>query len=254
MLASGNDLDSKRERYNLAPASNRIFARLIDFLFMLSFSIGFACLVFFTDSGFKGNISSFNVTEPYRYFIFVITISICFFNYFVILPYFWNGQTLGLKVFKLAIINVVFSHFITNIWKRELLVWIINSFINLLFGTTLFIIGSIKGYEISNQIIKNMYQYDTSFQYFPISLIFTTLYMLSAMLLIFVLFSVIINSKKQCLIDKISNTVTVKKIDVSGSDKQNDNFNKKRELPKRYFNLPGVILDNPNEEINGEEN
>ena len=216
MWASGNDLNSKRERYNLAPASNRIFARLIDFLFMLSFSIGFACLVFFTDSGFKGNISSFNVTEPYRYFIFVITISICFFNYFVILPYFWNGQTLGLKVFKLAIINVVFSHFITNIWKRELLVWIINSFINLLFGTTLC--------------------------------------MLSAMLLIFVLFSVIINSKKQCLIDKISNTVTVKKIDVSGSDKQNDNFNKKRELPKRYFNLPGVILDNPNEEMNGEEN
>ena len=254
METNRSSLNSKRERYNLASASNRIFARLIDFLIMTIFSISFACFIFLTDPGFSGNILSFSVTEPYRYFIFVITISIGFLSYFVILPYFWNGQTLGLKSFKLAIYNIVFSHFINNIWKRELLVWVINSFINLMFGTTLFIVGSIKGCEISNQIIKNMYQHDTSFHFFSISIIFTTLYMVSAMLLILVLFSIILNSKKQCLIDRISNTVTVKKIDVSGSDKQNDNLNKKRELPKRYFNLPGVILDNPHEEINGEKN
>ena len=98
-----------------------------------------------------------------------------------------------------------------------------------------------------------MYTYDSSLPYFTVAIIFITMYMVSMMLLILVVFSVAFNSKRQSLIDKISNTVTVKKIDVNGSDKDNKNINKKNKLPKRNFNLPGVILDNPNEEINGEE-
>ena len=87
MVKSENNVNQKYERYNLASASNRIFARLVDFLIILSLSVCFACLIFFTDPGFKGNLSTFEVTEPYRYFLFVIIIFICFFLYFVVLPY-----------------------------------------------------------------------------------------------------------------------------------------------------------------------
>lgn len=242
-----------RERYNLAPASNRIIARLIDFIIMISLSIGFACLIFFTDPGFKGNIQAMNITEPYRYFLFVIINTICFVGYFMVLPYFWKGQTLGLKTFKLAIYNVVFTHFFINIFKRELLVWVINTIINFILALTLFIIGTTNGSDNAIALIKQMYTYDSSLPYFTVAIIFITMYMVSMMLLILVVFSVAFNSKRQSLIDKISNTVTVKKIDVNGSDKDNKNINKKNKLPKRNFNLPGVILDNPNEEINGEE-
>ena len=253
MIKSKKDLNQKRERYGLASASNRIFARLIDFLIVIVFSFCFACLIFLTDLGFKGDFITFEVTEPYRYFLFGIIISIFWFTYFVILPYLWNGQTLGLKAFKLAIYNVIFSHFFTNIFKRELLVWVINSLINLFFTITLFIIGTIKGSNEAFEIIKQMYKYANNSPYFPIVIVFTTLYLFCTMLLILVFFSVVFNNKKQCLIDRISNTVTVKKIDVSGSDKQNDYLNKKSKLPKRNFNLPGVILDNPHDEILGDE-
>lgn len=242
-----------RERYNLAPASNRILARLIDFVIMISVSIGFACLIFFTDPGFNGNVQTMEITEPYRYFLFVIVIAICFTSYLIILPYFWKGQTLGLKAFKLAIYNVIFTHFLANIFKRELLVWVINTIINFIFALTLFIIGTTRGSHDAISIIVQMYTYDSNQQYFAVAIIFITMYTVSTMLLILVLFSVAFNSKRQCLIDRISNTVTIKKIDVIGSDKDNKNINKKNKLPKRNFNLSGVILDNPNNEIDGEE-
>lgn len=117
----------------------------------------------------------------------------------------------------------------------------------------MFIISTVKGSNEAFEIIKQMYKYDNSSPYFPIVMIFTTLYLFCTMLLILVFFSVVFNNKKQCLIDRISSTVTVKKIDVIGSDKQNDYLNKKRKLPKRNFNLPGVILDNPNDEILGDK-
>ena len=242
-----------RERYNLAPASNRIFARLIDFVIMISLSIGFACLIFFTDPGFKCNIQTMDITEPYRYFLFVIVNTISFVSYFMVLPYFWKGQTLGLKAFKLAIYNVIFTHFFGNIFKRELLVWVINTIINFILALTLFIIGTTSGSHNAIELIVQMFTYDSTLPYFAVAIIFITMYMVSMMLLIFVIFSVAFNSKRQSLIDRISNTVTVKKIDVNGSDKNNKIINKKNKLPKRNFNLPGVILDNPNEEIECEE-
>lgn len=242
-----------KERYNLAPASNRILARIIDFIIMISLSIGFACLIFFTDPGFKGDIQTMDITEPYRYFLFVVVITICFASYFIVLPYFWKGQTLGLKAFKLAIYNVVFTHFFANIFKRELLVWIINTIINFIFSITLFIIGTTRGNNDAIALIVQMYTYNSALPYFAVAIIFITMYMVSIMLLILIIFSVAFNSKRQCLIDRISNTVTVKKIDVIGSDKDNKYISKKKKLQKRNFNLPGVILDNPNEEINSEE-
>ena len=250
---NSNNTNHLKERYNLAPASNRILARIIDFFIMISLSICFACLIFFTDPGFRGNIQTMDITEPYRYFLFVVVITICFAIYFIVLPYLWKGQTLGLKAFKLAIYNVVFTHFFSNIFKRELLVWIINTIINFIFSITLFVIGTTRGSNDAIALIVQMYTYNSTLQYFAVAIIFITMYMVSFMLLILIIFSVAFNSKRQCLIDRISNTVTIKKIDVIGSDKDNTSINKKKKLQKRNFNLPGVILDNPNEEIVSEE-
>ena len=249
-----NKEDVKRARYNLAPASHRIFARILDFILMSLLSLGFAALIFLTDPNFKGTISGFQVCEPFRYFLFGITASVAFFAYFVILPYFWKGQTLGLKSFKLSIFNVIFSHFFTNLIKREIFVWIMTVLVNLILSITLYIVGSINGYEAANAIITQMYTYDAGGPYFVYAVIFTSLYVITIFILVFVFFSVAFNSKRQTIIDKISKTVTIKMIDVNGSDKKNDNKNNKlRKASTRNFNLPGIIVDNPNEEISGEE-
>ena len=88
-----NKEDVKRARYNLAPASHRIFARILDFILMSLLSLGFAALIFLTDPNFKGTISGFQVREPFRYFLFGITASVTFFAYFVILPYFLTNSS-----------------------------------------------------------------------------------------------------------------------------------------------------------------
>ena len=130
----------------------------------------------------------------------------------------------------------------------------ITVFVNLTLSITLYIVGTTNGYEAASAIIKQMYTYDAGGEYFTFAVIFTSLYIVTAFILIFVFFSVAFNSKKQTIIDKISNTVTIKMIDVIGSDKQNDNKNKKlKKTSTRNFNLPGGIIDNPNEEISSEE-
>lgn len=245
---------AERARYNLAQASHRIFARILDFILMSFLSLGLAALIFLTDPNFKGTISGFQVSEPFRYFLFGIIVSAVFFAYFVILPCFWKGQTLGLKSFKLSIFNVVFSHFFTSLIKREIFVWMMTVLINLILSITLYIVGNVNGYEAASAIITQMYTYDAGSDYFIYAVVFTSLYVITAFILIFVLFSVAFNSKRQTIIDKISNTVTIKMIDVNGSDKKNDNKNKKlRKVSTRNFNLPGGIVDNPNEEISGGE-
>ena len=111
-----------------------------------------------------------------------------------------------------------------------------------------------NGYEAASAIITQMYTYNAGGDYFIYAVVFTSLYVITAFILVFVLFSVAFNSKRQTIIDRISNTVTIKMIDVIGSDKQDDNKNKKlREDSTRNFNLPGGIIDNPNEEISAEE-
>jgi len=245
---------TERARYNLAPASHRIFARILDYILMSLLSLGLAGIIFLTDPNFKGTISGFQVSEPFRYFLFGIIVLVVFFSYFVVLPYFWKGQTLGLKSFKLLIFNVIFSHFFANLIKREIFVWMMTVLVNLILSITIYIVGSTNGYEAASAIITQMYTYNAGSDYFIYAVVFTSLYVITAFILVFVLFSVAFNSKRQTIIDRISNTVTIKMIDVIGSDKQNDNKNKKlRKASTRNFNLPGGIIDNPNEEISAEE-
>ena len=74
---------TERARYNLAPASHRIFARILDYILMSLLSLGLAALIFLTDPNFKGTISGFQVSEPFRYFLFGIIVSVVLFEWWL---------------------------------------------------------------------------------------------------------------------------------------------------------------------------
>ncbi len=256
MIKKQEDNSKKKARFGLAKASERIFARFLDIIFLLILSIGWACLVFLTDKGFDGTLSGFYVQQPFRYLLFALLCIVCYILYFIFLPYFWKGQTLGKKIFKLAIYNQICSRFIWNLFKKEFFVWGIISLVELSFAITLFIVGYVtnNGPYNANQIIQLMFKYDSSNSYYSYAIIFASLFTIAGLVAILNVISVAIHSGHQAFSDKISNTVVVKLIDISGSDKENELKNQKNRKLKRNLSLPGAVIDSVHDTIDSLDN
>ncbi|WEK83050.1 MAG: RDD family protein [Mycoplasma sp.] len=243
-------VNNSKARYKLAKASDRILARIIDLIVVFVINIGFGALIFLTDPSFKGTLEGFIVSEPYRYLLFGLISWGVFFLYFVILPYYWKGQTLGLKLFKLGIYNQLLLGFLFNIIKKEVFVWMIAITVGLLFSVVLFIVGSADNPDAAWKVLLSLltFKKDSDGPYQWISVTFSSFYTLDALILLVVLINTIMRSEKTTLIDNWSNTVVVKLKDINSS-KQNNNLNKIKTTKRKNYSLPGVILENPNEEI-----
>lgn len=236
-------------RYNLAKASERIFARLLDILIILTLSVGWACLIFLTDPNFKGSLSGFIISQPYRYFLFCLVCVVSNILYFICLPYWWKGQTLGKKAFKLAIYNQVFTHLFWNIFRKEFFIWEVLSIVEIAFSLVLFIVGQSKGYRDANDVLQQMFSYNSQKPYYAYAIIFASLFSIAGLCSIFCIISVALHSGHQSFTDKISNTVVIKMVDVIGSDKENERKNIKGQKIKHNLSLPGVIGDSAHDTI-----
>lgn len=249
MVSDNKNQPQTKVRYNLAKASERIFARLIDLLLMIVLSICWGCLIFLTDPNFKGKLSGFTISEPYRYFLFCVICIASYILYFICLPYWWKGQTLGKKAFKLAIYNQVFTHFFWNIFRRDFFIWELLSLVELVLSMILFIVGEVKGADAANKIIQQMYSYDSGSDYYAYAVVFASLFSIAGLVSILCVISTGIHSGHQSFNDKISNTVVVKLVDVIGSDKANERKNVKGKKIKHNYSLPGVISDSAHDTI-----
>ena len=238
-----------KARYNLANASTRIFTRIIDIILSTLFCVIIACIILLTDTAFKGDFKSFVVSEPWRYFLFGFFCFVSNFAYFILFPYKFNGQTIGMKLFKIATINLIFTHWLTNLIKKELFLWLLMSFVNLVLSFTLFLIGILDSPTAANSLIKELINFNYDSTYKPISAIFSSLYGVCGLIFILIFFSTVLNSKRPAIHDKFSNTVVVKLVDVSKTDSSYDNLNNKKKMPTRNYKLPGGIIDSANDEI-----
>lgn len=234
----------KRARYNLAKASDRIFARLIDIILMVILSVGVGCAIFLTDPAVKTSISNYP-SESWRYFLFCLISIIIFFSYFIILPFFWKGQTVGKKTFKLAFYNVIFTHYFLNLIKHDLFIWETFSIISFIFGIICLIIGDNNIQTFMQAVLR----YDTTSSYYIYAIIFTSLYTIFGLVLVYIVISTCINNSKQSIIDKFSNVVVIKLVDVNGSDKTNERLNAPKKIKHRNYSLPGVVIDSPHDTI-----
>lgn len=238
-----------KARYKLAKASDRVLSRIVDLIIVGLVNLGLAALIFLTDPAFSGSLSGFIVSQPFRYLLFGLTSFISFFSYFVILPYYWKGQTLGLKLFKLGIYNQLLSGFFFNLVKKEVFIWMMTLSIGIILSIVLFVIGIAQDAKAANDIILSLiHAKKPEGGYTWIIVTFSSFYTLSALILLLALINTIIRSEKRTIIDNWSNTVTVKLKDIS-SNKDNHNLNKIKTTKNKNYSLPGIILDNPNEEI-----
>ena len=228
-LSSIKKSPNPKARYNLANASTRIFTRIIDIILSTLFCVIIACVILLTDTAFKGDFKSFVVSEPWRYFLFGFFCFVSNFAYFILFPYKFNGQT--------------------NLIKKELFLWLLMSFVNLVLSFTLFLIGILDSPTAANSLIKELINFNYDSTYKPISAIFSSLYGVCGLIFILIFFSTVLNSKRPAIHDKFSNTVVVKLVDVSKTDSSYDNLNNKKKMPTRNYKLPGGIIDSANDEI-----
>ena len=241
---------NKSSRYGLAAPGIRIFTRICDFIIVLLVSFGCASAIFLTDPNFKGEFN-FIISEPWRYFCFSIIATSLFFIYFIIQPYFWKGKTLCMKLFKLAIYNQLLTHWLFNLIKHEMFIWIIYSFISFAFSLILCVVGYTKSAKISYQIITSLFSITKNDnEYYIYKIFFLTMNGVMIILIISIIISIIVHPKRQAWHDKFSNIVIVKTVDIIGDKDKNNNLNSKLKTPKRNYSLPGGILSNPNDEIN----
>ena len=233
-----NSKEKQTVRYNLAKASERIWARVIDMLIMVAVCAVFFCMVFLINkpTGYY---------EPFRYLIFSLLAFASNFCYFVVLQRLWKGQTLGMKAFKLATYNQIFNHFTWNIIKKEFFMWMLLGIIQLSLGLALCIIGYTNSPEAAGKIIEKMFPGNGSNIY---GIIYGILFSICGVILVFVAIDTGIHSRRQSFVDRCSNTCVVKKVDVF-SNKEQDNKNTKKKAQRHNYALPGAVLESPHDTI-----
>lgn len=240
-----NDQD-KKIRYFLATASSRFFARAIDYLilvvalfllFVIVFGVGNTTWMFWTED-FLTNSPS------WKYFLFALISFGLLFLYFICLPIWWNGKTVGLWTFKLMIVNThITNKFIWGLIKRECLIWGLFSLLSIVLGSVLFAYGT-NAYDL----IKSMMNLKkTSGDYQIIATVFDAFYFISGIIVFILLIVMFVKSKRRCIQDFISDTVTIR---LNGfSDKSNDVINAKTKTSTKNYKLPGEVESIDFEEI-----
>ncbi|GHU48922.1 hypothetical protein FACS1894218_7010 [Bacilli bacterium] len=79
---------------------------------------------------------------------------------------------------------------------------------------------------------------------------FYTFYGIGGMLLLFVVIHMCVFNKRRCFIDRVSDTVVIKMVDVSNND-PSGLANTGVKKSKRNYGLPGEIIGSPSDEIDG---
>lgn len=214
--------------FPLAKASIRIFARILDMLFLSIFS------------GIISFLLTFKITDwsdkPYDHKLFVgillLSIFINFviwFCYFIILPLKWKGYTLFKKALKIKIYSKD-KLSLMSLMKHDFLIWIIyfillTFFVFLLFGasnpTSLIINLFSMNYE--KNIFDNVIMAITQ-SIFAISFLPNLIYSIN----------MFFNSGKQSMADKISDTLVVHIV-------QKEEIKTTKKINKKKTHLPGDI-------------
>lgn len=239
-------------RYNLASAISRFATRFFDLLFVVSVNVGFYFLIF--------QLETFESFPIWKFSLILFLLSISLFLYFIILPFLTSGYTIFSKIFKIRIFSISLNIIKTKKWikklnfkffiellKRESLTLLTYVVICILLGATAFIFPSetkdyLKSLSSSLQISQNESN--------PVTILFSTLFSLSALLDLCLIFNIALCNRRRSLMDQISNTVVIKMVDTISSSEPSMTLNLKNKSKKVNYNLPGEIdFDNLDNEV-----
>jgi Na+-driven multidrug efflux pump len=77
---------NSRKRYLLAKASNRIGSRIIDSIIVIGICVIIGVFIIMGDK--KGLKGAAELNDHWRYLLITLITAICFFCYFIVLPFF----------------------------------------------------------------------------------------------------------------------------------------------------------------------
>lgn len=228
---------SNKIRYYLASASSRFFARLFDCVIVLLLMFLLGLLIF----GFGGNLSELfskdgiNKIEAWEYFLFSLINLVVFYLYFIGLPCWWKGKTIGLYIFKLMIVNTHITRktFFCLI-RREIFLWEAMVVISFVLGIVLISLGN----ENANMFIKSMLNIESN-KFDGYTTLFDAFYYVCGIVLFFCILWMFIKSKKRCIQDVMSDTVVIKL--NPQSDKSNNSENTKKTKSVKNYGLPAEV-------------
>jgi hypothetical protein len=205
--------------------------------------VGFCCLLLATD---PNGINSYP-TQHWRYFIITFFTVLFFFGYFICLPFLAKGRTLGFLILRLRIYNLISTkNFFINLIKREFFIWGINAI-------GLFILGIVLwSYDNPQKLIQTiLFTTDNTFDggLRFLGTVFQVVFSIGFLSVIIVIIHMFINNKKRCFIDRVSDTCVIKLVDVNSKD-PDGLLNTSKPL-KRNYGLPGDIVSNASDEIDG---
>lgn len=224
-----------KSKYNLATATRRIGARILDFIFVsiISIAIVLALVLWIVI-----NKNDYNATL----FTGMLTLSIIlsfilWFGYFIIIPFFFKGYTLFKKALKIKTHELIDSKkFFLHLIKKELFIWI--PFYLILFIFSLVLFKYQDPMNIINSLILFQLKKPSNNEQTILLTIFQFLFILSFVPVFIISIHIMFNSKKRALHDFYSDTCVVYTVPVI--DEPIKSFNKK----KINVNLPGIIDEN----------
>lgn len=233
---------NNKKRYLLAKASNRILSRIIDSIIVVSICVGIGILIIIGDT--NGLKKANDLHDHWRYLLITLVTAICFFCYFIILPFLWHGKTLGMALLKLRIYNLIQTKsFFINLIKREFFLWMICIVANIILGVAL------TSSKDVTSMFDAFFKFNNSNQQVIIAIV-QAIQMIGIIFIIFVIIHMCVFNRRRCFIDHISDTCVIKFVDVN-SKEANESLNaiNKQKGPQRKYRLPGEILPGASEEI-----
>ncbi len=218
-----DNLKKKVIKYPLASAKSRLFARIIDIIFINTFLLIIGFLIFLFDSNFKGSLVDFYPIDAFRFLLFAIIILVSNIVYFISLPFFWDGKTLGKKIFNLKIHGLNMKRKIMNVIKHEFFLSLLPTSLSFSLAIVFFILGIINPSNIEKLIKSFLLNNNENSIFSLVVLIYVNLYSSYMLVLFIIILSTLLNSKSKSLNDKFSNVVTIELLDCSNINENSKN-------------------------------
>jgi len=232
------DNASSVKKFPFANVKDRLLAKLLDIFFLSTISLLLGFLIFCFDKNFVW-FSTWENLDSWRYLIFGFVIYLIYFFWMLFFPFFFNWQTIGMKIFKLKFFSFKKNkkQVLKQLIVHDLFIWEMTINISLILSFFLFFLTKKNSKELLDGVnLLFAMQRKNNNLFFYFGLAFGVLYSSSFFVFCFIIIGIFLCNKHPAFHDNISNLYIIKLIPFDTKKEYND---KNDECNK--IDLPGII-------------
>ncbi len=232
------DNASSMKKFPFANVKDRLLAKLLDIFFLSTISLLLGFLIFCFDKNFVW-FSTWENLDSWRYLIFGFVIYLIYFFWMLFFPFFFNWQTIGMKIFKLKFFSFKKNkkQVLKQLIVHDLFIWEITINISLILSFFLFFLTRKNSKELLDGVnLLFAMQRKNNNLFFYFGLAFGVLYSSSFFVLCFIIIGIFLCNKHPAFHDNISNLYIMKLIPFDTKKEYNDKNDECNKIA-----LPGII-------------